>query len=94
MGVRSIIAGSIMFGWDRLRGAGAPSRAEWRDAALVGAFLFLGAHGALAWGETRVSSGAAALVMATIPVWMVLVDWLAAKGAAGVGVWLARERRG
>lgn len=92
MGVRSVIAGGILYGWARLRGEGAADRSEWKAAALVGAFLFLGAHGALAWGETRVPSGIAALVMATIPVWMVLVDWLGAKGprpAAGVWVGLA-----
>lgn len=89
MGVRSVIAGLVMYGWGRLRGGGAPAAAEWRSAALVGAFLFLGAHGALAWGETRVASGAAALVMASIPVWMVLIDWLAAKGTRpALGVWL------
>lgn len=89
MGVRSLIAGGILYGWARLRGSGSPDRSEWRAAALVGAFLFLGAHGALAWGETRVPSGIAALVMATIPVWMVLVDWLGANGPRPrASVWL------
>lgn len=80
MGVRSIIAGLILYGWARLRGGGRPAATEWRDAALVGAFLFLGAHGALAWAETRVPSGIAGLGMATIPVWLVLVNWLGAGG--------------
>jgi drug/metabolite transporter (DMT)-like permease len=89
MGVRSVIAGAILFGWARLRGSGPPERAEWKDATLVGAFFFLGAHGALAWGETRVPSGIAALVLATIPVWLVLVDWLGAKGPRPrAGIWL------
>jgi drug/metabolite transporter (DMT)-like permease len=66
-----------------------PDWSEWKAAALVGAFLFLGAHGTLAWGQTRVPSGVAALVMATIPVWMVLIDWLGAKGERpAAGVWL------
>ncbi len=88
MGVRSLIAGGILYGWARLRGSGSPDRSEWRAAAVVGAFLFVGAHGALAWGETRVPSGIAALVMATIPVWMVLVDWLAKGPRPRAGVWL------
>jgi len=89
MGVRSVIAGVILYGVARLRGAAAPVRSEWKAAALVGAFLFLGAHGGLAWGETRVPSGIAALVMATIPVWMVMVDWLGAGGPRpAAGVWL------
>jgi len=89
MGVRSLIAGAILYGWARARGAGVPTRGEWRDALLVGAFLFLGAHGALSWGETRVPSGAAALFMATIPVWLVVVNWLSTGDARPrPGVWL------
>lgn len=89
MGVRSVLAGVILYWWARLRGSVPPERAEWKGATLVGAFLFLGAHGALAWGETRVPSGIAALVMATIPVWMVIVDWLGAGGRRpAAGVWL------
>jgi drug/metabolite transporter (DMT)-like permease len=75
--------------WSRLRGGSRPELPAWKAAALVGAFFFLGAHGALAWGETRVPSGIAALVMATIPVWLVIVDWLGAKGKRpGLGIWL------
>lgn len=89
MGVRSVVAGLILFWWARLRGGGRPDISEWKAAALVGTFFFLGAHGTLAWGETRVPSGIAALIMATIPVWLVLLDWLGAKGKRpGLGVWL------
>ena len=89
MGVRSVIAGIILYGWGRVRGGTRPDAAEWKAAALVGAFFFLGAHGTLAWGQTRVPSGIAALIMATIPVWLVVVDWLGARGKRpGSGVWL------
>ena len=89
MGVRSVIAGAILYWWARARGSGVPEPSEWKGAALAGAFLFLGAHGALAWGETRVPSGIAALVLATIPVWLVIVDWLGAKAPRPApGVWL------
>ena len=89
MGVRSVTAGVILYAWSRLRGGSRPELPAWKAAALVGAFFFLGAHGALAWGETRVPSGIAALVMATIPVWLVIVDWLGAKGKRpGLGIWL------
>ena len=89
MGVRSVIAGAILYVWGRLRGGTRPDSSEWKGATLVGAFFFLGAHGTLAWGETRVPSGIAALIMATIPVWLVMLDWLGAKGKRpGMGVWL------
>jgi drug/metabolite transporter (DMT)-like permease len=41
----------------------------------VGALLFVGCHGLLAWAEQTVPSGVAALVLATIPLWMTLLDW-------------------
>jgi drug/metabolite transporter (DMT)-like permease len=89
MGVRSVTAGAILYAWSRLRGGSRPELRAWKAASLVGAFFFLGAHGALAWGETRVPSGIAALVMATIPVWLVILDWLGAKGKRpGPEIWL------
>jgi len=76
MGVRSTLAGLCLYGWARLRSAPAPTHAHWRAAAIVGAMLFLGCHGLLAWAQGRVPSGTAALGMATLPLWMTLLDWL------------------
>lgn len=75
MGVRSLLAGAVLYGWARLSGAAAPRRAAWRPAVLAGAFLFLGSHGLLAWAEQRVPSGLAALVVATGTFWMIGVEW-------------------
>ena len=74
-GVRFIIAGGILFVWMRMRGTPAPTRIQWRAAAIVGALLLLGGNGVLAWAEQTVPSGLAALMIATVPVWMVLLDW-------------------
>ncbi|MGE0361555.1 MAG: EamA family transporter [Vicinamibacterales bacterium] len=76
MGVRSTLAGLCLYGWARLRSTPAPTHAQWRAAAVVGAMLFLGCHGLLAWAQGRVPSGTAALGMATLPLWMTLLDWL------------------
>jgi len=46
---------------------------------VVGVLLFLGGHGLLAWAQRRVPSGVAALGMATLPLWMTLLDWLWAR---------------
>jgi drug/metabolite transporter (DMT)-like permease len=83
MGVRSLIAGALLFAWARLRGGERPAPGQWPAAALVGTVLFLGCHGLLAWAEQTVPSGVAALVLATIPVWMTLLD--AATGGARPG---------
>jgi drug/metabolite transporter (DMT)-like permease len=69
------------------RGAPRPSAAQWRTAAVVGVLLLCIGNGAVAWAEQKVPSGIAALLVATVPVWMVLVDWLRPRGAhPGTGV--------
>jgi drug/metabolite transporter (DMT)-like permease len=72
-GARFIIAGSLLYGWMRLRGTDKPTWAQWRSAAIIGALLFLGSNGALMWAEQRIDSGMASLLVSTIPLWMVLI---------------------
>lgn len=74
-GTRFLVAGSAMYVWARVRSAPAPARAEWRGAALIGALLLLGGNGGVVWAETRIPSGLAALLVATVPLWMVLIEW-------------------
>jgi drug/metabolite transporter (DMT)-like permease len=80
MGVRSLLAGAVLYGWARLTGAAAPGRAGWRPAAIAGALMFLGSHGLLAWAELRVASSVAALVVATGTFWMLGVEWVRPGG--------------
>jgi drug/metabolite transporter (DMT)-like permease len=80
MGVRSLLAGLCLYGWARLWSAGRPSAHHWRAAAAAALALFLGCHGLLAWAQRRVPSGVAALGLATIPLWITLLDWLWAGG--------------
>jgi drug/metabolite transporter (DMT)-like permease len=47
---------------------------------ISGALLLLGGNGAVAWAEQRVPSGIAALLVATVPLWMVLLEWLRPGG--------------
>jgi drug/metabolite transporter (DMT)-like permease len=75
-GIRFLIAGSILYGWLLLRGeARRASGEQWRAAALLGTLFFLGGNGGVSWAEQRVPSGLAALLVATIPFWMVMIDW-------------------
>ena len=73
MGIRHSVAGFLVFGWARWRGATAPTLKQWWWAAIAGALLFLGGHGVLAWAEQKVPSGLAALLCATLPLWTVLL---------------------
>lgn len=73
MGIRHLVAGGVLYVWTRWRGTPAPTWREWVHPALIGAILFLGGHGSLAWAETRVPSGIAALLVATMPMWVVML---------------------
>ena len=73
-GVRFTIAGGLLYGWTRLRGAEAPLRVHWRSAAIVGGLLLLGGNGGVVWAEQTVPSGLSALIVAIVPLWMVLFD--------------------
>jgi drug/metabolite transporter (DMT)-like permease len=86
-GARFVIAGALLYGWMRLRGAPRPTRANWAGAAVVGGLLLLGGNGAVVWAEQRVPSGIAALLVATLPVWLVMLDW-ARPGGTRPGKWV------
>ena len=78
--IRFLVAGGILFIWQRLSGAPAPKRVEWRSAAIIGLLLLLGGNGMLNWAETRIPSGISSLFIATVPLWMVIIDALRPKG--------------
>jgi len=73
MGVRHVSAGALLYGWARWRGTPRPKLRDWFHPVMIGTLLFLGGHGSLAWAETRVPSGIAALLVATLPMWIVVL---------------------
>jgi len=78
---RFVIAGLLVLLWARFRdGAAWPNRVEWRVGLISGALLLLGGNGAVSWAEQRVPSGIAALLVAVVPVFMVLLEWLRPGG--------------
>jgi drug/metabolite transporter (DMT)-like permease len=81
-GTRFLIAGALAFAFLRLRRVPMPNRLEWRSAAMIGAFLLVGGNGLVTWSEQQIPSSYAALVVATVPLWMTLFDWLFYRGPA------------
>jgi drug/metabolite transporter (DMT)-like permease len=71
---RFFTAGIVLYAWLRLKGTPAPSRREWVSASALGALIFLFDYGCLFWAEQRVPSGVAAVVMATTPVFIALLE--------------------
>jgi len=72
--IRFFVAGLALYGWMRLQGTPAPSRREWAAASLLGTVIFVIDYGCLFWAEERVPSGIAAVVLATIPVFITLLE--------------------
>src|SRR5580765_6064336 len=73
--VRFLIAGVALYAF-AARGRVRPTRREWLAAAIVGAALLLVGNGGVAWAETRLDSGLAALIVAIIPLYVALFDRL------------------
>ncbi len=97
-GFRFLIAGTLMFTFLRVRGAPMPTRRQWLGAAVIGAFLLGGGNGGVTVAEQWVSSGLAAVVIASMPLWAALfgglwkrwpnrIEWVGLMvGFAGVAV--------
>lgn len=73
-GMRFLIAGVVLYIWMRGKGTPSPSFREWRAASLLAIFIFVLDYGLLFWAEQRVPSGIAAVMMATIPVFMAISE--------------------
>jgi len=76
-GTRFFIAGAILFTWAVLHGDRIGSLAQWRRAFVVGALLLLCGNGGVTWAEKYIASGLAALLVATEPLWVVVLNWSA-----------------
>jgi drug/metabolite transporter (DMT)-like permease len=72
--MRFATAGVLLYAWMRLKGTPSPTFREWRVATLMGALIFLVDYGCLFWAEQRLPSGIAAVILATIPVFITLLE--------------------
>ena len=74
--MRFLVAGFVLFGWMIARGEPSPNRRQWMSVLLLALLIFLIDYGLLFWAEQRVPSGIAAVMMATIPVFIALSEIL------------------
>jgi drug/metabolite transporter (DMT)-like permease len=72
--VRFSVAGLILYAWMIARGERSPTRRQWRSVFLLAILIFVFDYGLLFWAEQRVPSGMAAVMLATIPVYMALSE--------------------
>src|SRR6476660_2307964 len=73
-GTRHMTAGLLLYLWVRARGVARPERRHWKSAAIVGGLMLLGGNGLVTWAEQRVPSGLAALIVASVPIWMAVFE--------------------
>ena len=74
---RFAIAGGLMLAWASVRGAlreARPTARNWMAATLSGGLMLVGGNGAVTWAEQHIASGLAALLVATVPLWMALLE--------------------
>ena len=89
--LRFLVAGLVMAGIALVadRAHGWPARRQWADYALIGVLLLGVGNALVMWSERRIPSGIAALIVATVPLWITLLDGLRPGGqpwTARVGV--------
>jgi drug/metabolite transporter (DMT)-like permease len=80
-GTRFVVAGAVLYIWARTQKAERPSRAHWKSTIIVGLLLLVGGNGGVVWAEQVLPSSVTALLISTVPIWIVLLDWLRPGGA-------------
>lgn len=73
-GSRFLIAGVVLYGYTRARGAPAPHLRHWASATIAGALMMAMGNGLVTWSEQTVPSGVAAVVVGTLPLWMTFLE--------------------
>src|SRR5690606_2147195 len=69
-GIRFLVAGTVLFVVLRLRGMPTPTRRQWRNSAFMGVLLLGLGNGMVCIAEQSVSSGLAAVAVASVPLWI------------------------
>jgi drug/metabolite transporter (DMT)-like permease len=95
-GSRYFLAGALLYGFMRLRGAPAPTLRGWGHALVIGICLLTFGNGGVTLGEQYISSGLTALLVAVVPLFLAVLGWLSGvsgrptpRAAAGLLIGLA-----
>ena len=90
-GLRFLTASVLLFGVLRLRGVAMPTAKQWRNAGITGILLLGFGNGLVCFAEERVSSGIAAVAVASVPLFVALFSglygaWPTRSEAVGLGI--------
>src|ERR1043166_2266929 len=78
-GARFFVAGAMMYAVARWQGGPRPTAVTWKNSLIIGACLLLGGNGAVTISEKWVPTGLAALLVATVPIYIALLGWLSGR---------------
>ncbi len=88
-GSRFVVAGLVLAAVGRLRGEAPPTRREWRSASVIGVLMFVCGSGSVAWAQSGgLPSGTAALLVATVPLWMTVIGHTILGERAPIMAWV------
>ena len=75
-GLRFFTAGALVYLWEWRKGSPHPNHSQWRRAAAVSTMLLVFSMGGLVWAQQFIPTSIAAIIFATVPFWMALIDWI------------------
>ncbi|MES1192550.1 MAG: EamA family transporter [Steroidobacter sp.] len=78
--IRFFISGVIIITWQRFNGESMPTGRQWISCAIIGNLLLVGGNGLVSWAEQTIPSGIAALIIAAVPMFMVIMEALRPHG--------------
>ena len=79
-GTRFFLSGLILVAWQRAAGYPWPTRGQWASTAIIGNLLLLGGNGLVSWAEQVIPSGIAALIIASVPMFMLIAEAIRPNG--------------
>lgn len=85
---RFLSAGALLYALAAARGGASFTWRQLRNASIVGALLPFAGNGALIWAQQRIPSGIAALIVATVPLWMVVIQTLVEHVRPRPQIWI------
>ena len=78
--VRFLISGLIILAWQKAAGQELPTRSQWKSTFIIGNLLLVGGNGLVSWAEQFIPSGIAALIIASVPLSLVILEALRPGG--------------
>lgn len=77
---RFLIPGIFLFLWRRASKDPKPTTEEWKSTIIIGLLLLVGGNGGVTWAEQTLPSGIAALVIGSVPIWIILLNLFRPEG--------------